>query len=73
MRAFRPGMNYVPQMYPISGDIFAVEVCEFCRYLLGVFRAVSFDEICRRASGRRAYNRRRRSERARRICAILER
>jgi len=32
---------------------------------------MSFDEICRRASGRRAYNRRRRLARARRISAII--
>jgi hypothetical protein len=34
-------------------------------------KCASFDEICRRASGRRAYNRRRRLERARRIETIL--
>jgi hypothetical protein len=32
---------------------------------------MNFDEICRRAAGRRAYNRRRRLARARRISAIL--
>jgi predicted DNA-binding transcriptional regulator YafY len=31
----------------------------------------SFDEACRRAAGRRAYNRKRRLERARRISTIL--
>jgi hypothetical protein len=32
---------------------------------------MTFDEACRRAAGRRAYNRQRRLERARRISAIL--
>jgi hypothetical protein len=32
---------------------------------------MTFDEICRRASGRRAYNAKRRRQRARRISAIL--
>ncbi len=34
-------------------------------------KRASFDEVCRRADGRRAYNKRRRLERARRISAIL--
>jgi hypothetical protein len=32
---------------------------------------MNFDEVCRRAAGRRRYNRERRLERARRISAIL--
>lgn len=31
----------------------------------------NFEDACRRAAGRRAYNRRRRLERARRICVLL--
>ncbi len=34
-------------------------------------KCASFDSVCRRAGGRRAYNKRRRLERARRISAIL--
>lgn len=35
------------------------------------YKCASFDEICRRAGGRRAYNKKRRLERAARICRIL--
>lgn len=35
------------------------------------YKCASFDEICRRASGRRAYNKRRRLARAHRISAMI--